>query len=214
MRTHRFAFRFALPALLLAVPVAAGIFGPKGDNPEEKRARIREERDKMLERLYEDKPELREEIAAAPGYGAFSNRQMNLFLMASGNGYGVVVDNQSGKETFMRMASLGAGVGMGVKDLDVIFVFNDAFTMREFVESGWQFGAQADAMAEAEGVGGGVGESGVVDTTGGGGLSSGASEVLDVEGDMEIYQITDKGVALQAVVAGTKYWRDGKLNNQ
>lgn len=209
---ERFAFGLVLPALLLAMPVA-GIFGPKGDNPEEKRAKVREERDEMLEQLFEAKPELRQELAEAPGYGAFSNRNMNLFLVASGNGYGIVVDNRSGKETFMRMASIGAGIGMGVKDLDVVFIFNVPETMQEFVENGWQFGGQADAMAEAGGVGGGVGESGTVDTRGAGGMSSGASEVLDVEGQMEIYQLTQTGVALQAVVAGTKYWRDGKLNN-
>ena len=211
MSASRPLFGLTLPALLLAMPLA-GIFGPKGDNPEEKRDKIREERDEMLEQLYEAKPELRQEIAAAPGYATFSNRNMNLFLLASGNGYGVVVDNESGDETFMRMASLGAGVGMGVKDLDVIFVFNDPDTMTEFVEKGWQFGGHADAMAEAGDVGGGIGQSGTVDTAGAGGLSSGASEVLDVEGQMEIYQLTNAGVALQAVVAGTKYWRDGKLN--
>jgi hypothetical protein len=29
---------------------------------------------------------------------------------------------------------------------------------------------------------------------------------------MEIYQFTESGVALQATVAGTKYWKDSKLN--
>jgi hypothetical protein len=28
----------------------------------------------------------------------------------------------------------------------------------------------------------------------------------------EIYQMTDTGVALQATVAGTKYWKDKDLN--
>jgi lipid-binding SYLF domain-containing protein len=204
---------WALPALLLAAPLAAGIFGPKGESADEKREVVREERDKMLERLFEEKPELREELAEAPGYGAFSNRQMNLFLMASGNGYGVVVDNRNGKETFMRVASIGAGVGAGVKDIDVVFLFNDSDTMRTFVEDGWQFGAHADATAEVKGEGGGIGEAGAVDTAGSGGVSGGASAVLDVDPPMEIYELTDVGVALQAVVAGTKYWQDGKLND-
>jgi hypothetical protein len=29
---------------------------------------------------------------------------------------------------------------------------------------------------------------------------------------MEIYQFTQSGVALQATVAGTKYWQDSRLN--
>ena len=213
MRKQRFAVGLTVLALLSAVPVAAGGFGIKRATPEEKRTKIREERDKMLERLFEHKPELRERISTAPGYGAFSNRSLNLLLLASGNGYGVVVDNDSGEESFMRMASLGAGVGYGVRDLDVIFIFNDRATMREFVEKGWQFGAHADASVEVKGRGGGVGESAAVDTAGGGGLSSGAAEVVGAKGPIEIYELTDVGVALQAVVAGTKYWGDGKLNN-
>jgi hypothetical protein len=112
----------------------------------------------------------------------------------------------------MRMASLGAGVGMGVKDFRVVFVFNDAETMQTFIETGWQFEGKADAMAQSGDKGAGVGESGAVDTGGKGGVSAGAAEVAGVEGPIEIYQLTDAGLALQAVVAGTKYWQDGKLN--
>ena len=32
------------------------------------------------------------------------------------------------------------------------------------------------------------------------------------QGGMEIYQFTESGIALQATVSGTKYWKDGKLN--
>jgi hypothetical protein len=33
-----------------------------------------------------------------------------------------------------------------------------------------------------------------------------------VEGDIIIYQLTEAGVALQATIAGTKYWKDKELN--
>jgi len=29
---------------------------------------------------------------------------------------------------------------------------------------------------------------------------------------MEIYQFTESGIALQATIAGTKYWKDKELN--
>ena len=35
---------------------------------------------------------------------------------------------------------------------------------------------------------------------------------VSVGGAMEIYQFTESGVALQATVQGTKYWKDSKLN--
>jgi hypothetical protein len=40
----------------------------------------------------------------------------------------------------------------------------------------------------------------------GGGASSGFNN------GMAIYQVTDKGLMLQADISGTKYWKNGKLN--
>ena len=44
-----------------------------------------------------------------------------------------------------------------------------------------------------------------------GGAASGTATVKNIQG-MEIYQFTKHGLALQATVQGTKYWRDDKLN--
>jgi lipid-binding SYLF domain-containing protein len=121
---------------------------------------------------------------------------MNLFLLSSGHGYGMVVD-KSGKETFMAMGSLGGGVGIGAKDLSVVFIFKNADVMKKFIDSGWQFGGEADATAKAGDKGAAISKEAGADT--GGNL-------------FEIYQITDTGAALQATVAGTKYWKDKKLN--
>jgi lipid-binding SYLF domain-containing protein len=186
-----------LSVVALALPVAAALFGPKGDNIEEKRAKVREIRDEILAKLYATKPEAKDKIKKAAGYGAFNNKNMNLFLLSTGHGYGVVVDNKTTKETFMAMGSLGGGLGIGAKDLSVVFIFKDADVMKKFVDSGWQFGGEADATAKAGEKGGGASKEGGVDT--------GANL-------FEVYQMTDTGVALQATVAGTKYWKDKKLN--
>ena len=182
---------------LVAFPAAAGIFGPKGDSAEEKRAEARKQRDAILAKLYAEHPEAKDKVTKAAGYGTFNNKSMNLFLLSSGTGYGMVVDNKSDKETFMAMGSLGGGVGLGGKDLSVVFIFKNADVLKKFVESGWQFGGEADATAKAGDTGGAAAKEGAVDT--GGNL-------------FEIYQMTDAGVALQATVAGTKYWKDKKLN--
>jgi len=187
----------SLTVAVLALPVAAGLFGPKGDNNEEKRDKVRKIRDEILAKLYAEKPEAKDKIKKAAGYGAFNNKNMNLFLLSTGHGYGVVVDNKTGKETFMAMGSLGGGLGIGAKDLSVVFIFKNADVMRKFVDSGWQFGGEADATAKAGEKGGGAAKEGGVDT--GGNL-------------FEVYQMTDTGIALQATVAGTKYWKDSKIN--
>lgn len=204
----------------------AGLFGPKGDNPEEKRQTVRKQRDEMLAELYKANPKLKDRVQKAAGYATFKQSDVNLFLLASGHGYGMLVDNQTGKETIMRVASLGGGVGLGVKDLRVVFIFNDPKVMQSFVEQGWQFGGKADAAAKYQetGVSAEQNVKGNVDfkqgtvAAGSSTDARAASEAQDAQsmnlalgGGMEIYQFTQSGVSLQATVAGTKYWKDNKL---
>ena len=187
-----------LAVIVVAPPASAGLFGAKGDNNDEKRAAVRKQRDEILDKLYAAHPDAKEKIKKAAGYGTFNNKNMNLFLLSTGHGYGMVVDSKTSKETFMAMGSVGGGVGLGAKDLSVVFIFKDADVMKKFIESGWQFGGEADAAAKAGKTGGAAAKEGAVDT--------GANV-------FEIYQMTDTGVALQATVAGTKYWKDKKLND-
>src|ERR1017187_6858986 len=134
-------------------PTHAGLFSPKGDSPAEKRQVVIKQRDEMLAELYKTKPELKDRIPKAVGYATFKQTEMNLFLLASGRGYGVLRDNKTGKDTFMCVASLGTGVGMGVKDLRVIFIFNDPMVMQGFVEQGIQFGGKGDVSAKYKNTG-------------------------------------------------------------
>lgn len=180
----------------MAMPAVAGPFGAKGSNPDEKRAAVRKDRDQILAKLYAAHPDAKQKIQKAAGYGTFNNKNLNLFLFSSGHGYGMVVDKE-GKETFMSMGSLGGGVGIGAKDLSVVFIFKSADVMGKFIESGWQFGAEADATAKAGDKGAAASKEAAADT--------GANV-------FEIYQLTDTGAALQATVAGTKYWKDKDLN--
>ena len=76
----------------IAAPAAAGLFSAKGDSAEEKRAEVRKQRDEILAKLYAAHPEAKEKIQKAVGYGTFNNKNMNLFLLSSGHGYGMVVD--------------------------------------------------------------------------------------------------------------------------
>lgn len=207
--------------------IHAGLFGPKGDSPKEKRQAVLKQRDEMLADLYKAKPELKDRLPKAAGYASFVQTDINLFLLASGRGYGVLKDNQAGKDTFMCVASLGTGFGMGVKDLRVVFIFNDTNVMRKFVQSGWQFGGKADASAKYKDTGvsaeqnvkanvdfkdGTVAAGSSTDARSAAGKSDQAAASVAVGGPMEIYQFTDSGVSLQATVAGTKYWTDSKLN--
>jgi lipid-binding SYLF domain-containing protein len=183
-----------LVLLALVVTILAGCRGPGGTTPAEKRAEVLTTKNAMLAELYQKKPETKAKIANAAGYGTFTNINVNLFLASTGNGYGVVHNNSTGDDTYMKMAMLGVGIGLGVKDFRAVIIFKNQNALNTFVDKGWEFGGHADAAAKS------------------GDAGASANVAGDVTSGMEIYQFTEAGVALQATIAGTKYWKDKDLN--
>ena len=181
--------------LSLVTLIAIAGCGPRGNlTVEEKREAIVEMEKETLERLYKESPQTKETIKKAAGYGTFSNANVNLIFASAGGGFGSVVDNATGQRTYMKMALGGIGLGLGVKDYRVVMVFKDKGTLDKFIESGWDAGAHADAAAKAGDTGGEISAEG------------------DIRAGIEVYSMTESGLALQATITGTKYWKDDKLN--
>lgn len=185
----------AILILCVTIVIITTGCGPRGNlTIEEKRQVIKDMEKETLERLYREAPQTKDKIKNAVGYGTFSNANVNLIFVSAGGGYGSVVDNSTGKRTYMKMALGGVGLGLGAKDYRVVLIFRDKPTLARFLESGWDFGAHADAAAKA-------GESG--------GELSGEGDIIS---GIEVFSMTESGLALQATVAGTKYWKDKTLN--
>ena len=91
------------------------------------------------------------------------------------------------------MGEVGLGIGLGAKDFRAVFVFDNREVMNRFVDNGWGFGGQADAAVKADEKGAAV-----------------AGEVM-LDG-IKIYQLIDTGLALQATIKGTRFWKDSELN--
>ena len=127
--------------------------------------------------------------AKAYGWAAFDNLKI-AFGWSGGGGNGVAVNKASGARTYMKMGTVGVGFGLGAQKSQVVFLFQDEKTFRTFVDKGWQADATAQAAAGTAGVGG---QTGFVN-------------------GVAIYQITDKGLIASADIAGTKYWKNKKLN--
>ena len=159
----------------------------------EKRQAVLNMKNEVLSDLYKIRPDVKSQVSSAPGYAVFSDVNINVIFASFGGGYGVVKNNKTGNHTFMNMGEVGIGLGLGVKDFRGVFVFHSADTMNRFVEHGWAFGAQADAAAKASDKGAAVGGELTVD-------------------NITIYQLTEAGLALQATIKGTKYWKDSSLN--
>jgi lipid-binding SYLF domain-containing protein len=194
MMTQQFTTQQLLSAgLIILALLISGCTTSGGTTPAEKRSAILAMKNQALSDLYRVKPDVRTQIASAPGYAVFSNANVNLIFASFSGGYGVVQNNRSGKQTYMKMGEVGVGLGLGVKDFRAVFVFHDADSLNRFVESGWAFGAHADAAAKAGDKGAAVGGEITVD-------------------NITIYQLTESGLALQATIKGTKYWKDADLN--
>jgi lipid-binding SYLF domain-containing protein len=185
----------ALIATLFCV-VAVGSVAADDDKAkkDEERTEIRKMAQDNLQRLYQAQPAAKSAVASAAGYAVFSNTGIKILLAGSGKGEGVAVNNQSKSETFMKMVELQAGLGFGVKKFSVIFVFANDKAFNGFVNSGWEFGGQASAAAK---------------TSEKGGSMEGATTVAE---GIYMYQMTDKGLAAEITVKGTKYYKDDDLN--
>ena len=149
-----------------------------------------------LNDLYKQLPGAKEAIENSAGYAVFDNVGINLLVVSTGNGSGVAHDKKTAKDTFMKMFSAGVGIGLGVKDFRGIFVFSTQEAFDNFVTTGWQAGAQADAAAKSDGKGDAL------------------AAAIDVAPGIKLYQLTENGLALQATIQGTKYWKNDDLNKQ
>jgi lipid-binding SYLF domain-containing protein len=160
---------------------------------EKERAEVRKSSAEVLNKLYKVQPSAKQAVQAAAGYAAFSNFGMKILVAGSGTGKGIA-RKKGGEEIFMKMAEVQAGLGFGVKKFNLVFVFQNAAAFDRFVSSGWESSAQATAAAS--------------DGKKGGSFAGAVS----LGNGVYLYQMTDKGLAAELTVKGTKYYKDDDLN--
>jgi lipid-binding SYLF domain-containing protein len=147
-----------------------------------------------LKALYQIEPKSKELIDKSAGYATFSNFGMKILIAGGGTGTGVVINRSGAKPVYMNMAEVQAGLGVGIKSFQNIFVFQTQAALNDFVNSGWTFGGQVTAAAKYETTGGAYQGGTVV-----------APGVL-------MYQLTDSGLAAEITGKGTKYYKSTDLN--
>ena len=180
-----------LIALVLMITSALTV---AAKSKEEKQAEARKKADQTLQRLYKAKPSAQSAIKTAAGYAVFNSGGAKILVAGAGRGSGIAVDKATQKVTYMKMREIQAGLGMGVKKFSTIFVFENKDALERFINSGWEFGGQSTAAAKSG--------------DGGGSLQGAAS----VSPGVWMYQLTDKGIALELTGKGTKYFKYDDLN--
>ena len=189
--------RFVTLGVLATSLLASGAFAKEDKATQQ--AEVQKKTEAALERFYKAKPELKDAVEKAPGYGIFTTYGFSFGLGGSG-GSGVVHDNKTKHSTYMKVGGASAGLQLGASQTEVLFVFHSASAMSTFIAKGWTGGAEATASAGAgdKSVGGGKGQSTGGSSTGDAGATT--------------YTMTKNGLEAGLAVGGSKFWKDKDLN--
>ncbi len=158
------------------------------------RQQVREVEQDALATLYELAPGARRAIERSAGYAVFSTFGVKLFFAGGTTGKGIVINRRTGRQTFMKMIQVQGGLGIGLDQNRLVFVFTSASALRGFIAQGWEFGAQGNVSAMAAGQGA---------------MFSGAASIAP---GIYLYQLTQTGLSATLTVSGTKYFKDPDLN--
>ena len=156
---------------------------------EASRAEINEIAEATLQTLFKANSKAKEIYDASYGWAVFDNRKVAL-VVSGGGGKGVAVHKETGERIYMKMGTAGIGLGLGTNKYQVVFFFQNKTTATNFIENGWQADASATAAAGTD-------------------VAEGKTNFVN---GVAIYQLTEKGLMLNADIAGTKYWKDTDLN--
>lgn len=185
----------ALTVMMCLMMTMTTVFAAKG-TPAEQRAQIDELSKNALKRLYEKYPNADRVIEKCYAWATLSNTSTKIGIFGSSHGRGVAVNNSTGERVYLKLQEESAGLGVGIKEYDLIFLISDKDAWDGFIAGKIRFGVSAEAAAD-DGVKGGAVE--------------GANYVAP---GIFVYQITKKGIALEAMLKGIKIKKDKKLNEK
>lgn len=155
----------------------------------EARAEVDQHVEPTLKKLFKDDKFAQAMFNESYGYAVFDSRKF-AFMISTGFGAGVAIEKNSNKRTYMKMATGGVNIGVGVNYFQLVFLFETKESFESFVNHGWEAGGEASAVF---------------------GRDSLEAEVRFVDGKA-VYQLTETGINLDVNVTGTKYWKDSDLN--
>ena len=183
-----------MTAMLVCFMTATSFAADSQEKIDKERAEIDALSVKALDNLYEKVPSATNVIEKCYAYATLSNTGMKIGLFGDAHGRGLAINNATGEKLYMRMKELGIGIGLGIKEYDLIFVIETEKAWNDFISGEIKFAGSAEAAAN-DGV---TGDS-----------LEGATYAAE---GIWVYQMTKKGLALDASIKGTKVYVDKKLN--
>lgn len=159
--------------------------------PEATRAKLDAMAEETLTRLFDEHPGSHDLFDRSVGYGVFDLREASFYVVA-GYGRGVAVDRSNDARTYMKMATAGAGMSLGIGGFDkqLVILFEDAGELAEFVTRGVDATAEVGTMAGEE-----------------------QDQLrLQFNEGKAVFVLTGKGWKVAAKLTGSRYWPDEALN--
>lgn len=189
------SFVLASTIILLGLALISCQTAPMSkSDKEEQQDSVRNMANATLSQLYAKNPAMKEAIASSAGYAVFSDFGFKVMFMGGARGKGVAVNNATKQDTFMEMVEFQPGMGLGASKFRVVITFETLEAFDKFVNSGWEFGANAMAAAKTKTEGGAV------------------SGAVTVAKGVKMYQFDDQGLVVGVSLTGSKYYKDKQLN--
>lgn len=189
-------FTLLMATFLVCLLTAVSFAATSQEKIDKQRAEIDTLSVQALNNLYEKIPSSKNVIKNCYAYATLSNTGMKLGWFGDAHGRGLAINNATGEKVYMRMKEMGVGIGLGIKEYDLIFVIGTEKAWKSFISGDIKFASSADASASNGKAGGAI---------------DGASIAAN---GIWVYQMTKKGLALEASIKGTKIYADKKLNTR
>ena len=148
--------QFLLVGVVVAALASSGCVSPKGETAQAKVAYAQNKRVEILEAFYKRDPGLRKDVSEAAGYMAFSIFGVHPGLISFANGYGVLTNNTTKKDTHSRWFRLTVGPGIAVKGVYALVLIDDPQKMAALEKGRWVAGSQLEAALKFGDFGGGL----------------------------------------------------------
>jgi lipid-binding SYLF domain-containing protein len=190
----RITSQFArLAPIALCAVAASACMSPHGDTVEEKRGSVQEMRRIVLEKAYEEEPELKSKIMSAAGYAVFDTAVTKILIIGTGNGYGLIVDNTTGAETITENFGIAVGPGIELSHTYGIAILNTQAALDAALSGDWNFGGTALLGFKFGDFGGSL-------------------DTLDLGGGADNYRLFQTGIGIHASLVWVDMDRDDELN--
>lgn len=135
---------FLICSLMAAALFTLGCSTPKGTLPSEKAASIQLMHDQSLPMFIERHPEIRDLVAKSYGYALLSRDNITIWFVGFGGGYGVAVENSTGKRTYLKDAHVNLNFIGDLRDYRSLLIFHSARAFNNYLTGSWDCGVNAE----------------------------------------------------------------------